>query len=212
MSRNKNSGDTIQLILDTSLNLFLEKGYEETTVLDIVDGMGGLTRGAFYHHFKSKEEVVSAISTKLFVDDNPFKQVREHTELNGLEKVKWVLNNSNKNIINEKIELDLTKLLNSPTLLKKLVDDNKIILAPLFEELIAEGKNDGSIEVNSPKIVSELFVLLINFWTIPILFPCSQEEQNEKLGMIMEILAGVGLDLRDGNIEETMKKQVESMK
>ena len=33
--------------------LLLEKGYEETTVLDIISEMGGLTRGAFYHHFKS---------------------------------------------------------------------------------------------------------------------------------------------------------------
>lgn len=31
-------------ILDASLKLFLEKGYEETTVLDIIGEMGGLTK------------------------------------------------------------------------------------------------------------------------------------------------------------------------
>ena len=50
MPRNKYPEETIQKILDASLKLFLEKGYEETTVLDIIAEMGGLTRGAFYHH------------------------------------------------------------------------------------------------------------------------------------------------------------------
>ena len=55
LPRNKYPEETVQKILDASLKLFLEKGYEKTTVLDIISEMGGLTRGAFYHHFKSKE-------------------------------------------------------------------------------------------------------------------------------------------------------------
>ena len=55
MPRNKYPEETVQKILDVSMKLFLEKGYEETTILDIVGELGGLTRGAFYHHFKSKE-------------------------------------------------------------------------------------------------------------------------------------------------------------
>ena len=54
MPRNKYPEETVQKILDASLKLFLEKGYEETTVLDIISEMGGLTRGAFYHHFKGR--------------------------------------------------------------------------------------------------------------------------------------------------------------
>ena len=48
MPRNKYPEETVQKILDVSMKLFLEKGYEETTVLDIVGELGGLTRGAFY--------------------------------------------------------------------------------------------------------------------------------------------------------------------
>ena len=36
MPRNKYPEETVQKILDASLKLFLEKGYEETTVLDII--------------------------------------------------------------------------------------------------------------------------------------------------------------------------------
>ena len=66
MPRNKYPEETVQTILDAAFKLFTEKGYENTTVLDIVDQMGGLTRGAFYHHFKSKEEVMSALTCLLY--------------------------------------------------------------------------------------------------------------------------------------------------
>ena len=45
--------------------------------------MGGLTRGAFYHHFKSKEEVFDALCEKLFYESNPFEKAKSHKELNG---------------------------------------------------------------------------------------------------------------------------------
>lgn len=91
MPRNKYPEETVQKILDASLKLFLEKGYEETTVLDIINNMGGMTRGAFYHHFKSKEEVFDALSDKLFSDSNPFDEAKKQDNLNGLEKIKYVL-------------------------------------------------------------------------------------------------------------------------
>ena len=85
MPRNKYPEETVQKILDASLKLFLEKGYEETTVLDIISEMGGLTRGAFYHHFKSKEEVFDALCEKLFYESNPFEKAKSHKELNGFK-------------------------------------------------------------------------------------------------------------------------------
>ena len=51
MPRNKYPEETVQKILDASLKLFLEKGYEETTLKDIISEMGGVTRADFYHHF-----------------------------------------------------------------------------------------------------------------------------------------------------------------
>ena len=58
MARNKYPELTVEKILEVSQRLFLEKGYEQTTIQDIVDNLGGLTKGAVYHHFKSKEEII----------------------------------------------------------------------------------------------------------------------------------------------------------
>ena len=45
MARNKYPEITEQRILDASLKLFLEKGYEHTTIQDIIDELGDLTKG-----------------------------------------------------------------------------------------------------------------------------------------------------------------------
>ena len=55
MARNKYPEVTVEKILEVSQRLFMEKGYDNTTIQDIVNELGGLTKGDMYHHFKSKE-------------------------------------------------------------------------------------------------------------------------------------------------------------
>ncbi len=47
-----------QLIFDTASTLFKKKGYDQTTVGDICR-KAGISTGAFYHHFKSKDQVIA---------------------------------------------------------------------------------------------------------------------------------------------------------
>ena len=64
MARNKYPELTVEKILDVAQKLFLEQGYEQTTIQDIVNNLGGMTKGAVYHHFKSKEEIINALADK----------------------------------------------------------------------------------------------------------------------------------------------------
>lgn len=197
MSRNKYPEETVQKILDAALQLFLEKGYEQTTVLDIVKNMGGLTRGAFYHHFKSKEEVLDALGDKLFLDNNPFEKVRQQTHLTGLEKLKYLLLYSMENSESRKINIMSVQALQSPTFLKKVIDDNRDLVAPLYQKIIEEGIKDGSIKTEHAKLLSQLITFLTNFWTLPTLYPSSLEESVEKLLYIKEITDKLGVPFLD---------------
>ena len=49
MARNKYPEVTVEKILEVSQRLFMEKGYDNTTIQDIVNELGGLTRRALYH-------------------------------------------------------------------------------------------------------------------------------------------------------------------
>jgi TetR/AcrR family transcriptional regulator, cholesterol catabolism regulator len=46
--------------IETAMKLFAEKGYHSTSIQDIVDAWG-ISKGAFYHHFSSKEDLMLAI-------------------------------------------------------------------------------------------------------------------------------------------------------
>ncbi len=81
-------------ILSKSIRLFLDKGYNATTIKDITDAVN-ITKGAFYWHFKSKYELLETI-INLFettFTDSVIRAVRE-SQGNFLHKFnythKWV--------------------------------------------------------------------------------------------------------------------------
>jgi TetR/AcrR family transcriptional regulator, transcriptional repressor for nem operon len=47
-------------IVEAADRLFYEQGYEKTSFSDVADAVG-LSRGNFYHHFKSKDEMLNAV-------------------------------------------------------------------------------------------------------------------------------------------------------
>ena len=51
-------------ILDAAERLFMEKGYEETTVSDILNA-SGIARGSLYYHYSSKEDVLDGILQRI---------------------------------------------------------------------------------------------------------------------------------------------------
>lgn len=57
-------------LMDVAITLFMEKGYENTSIKDIYGKVNG-SFGMFYHHFKSKEEIFEAAMdryTDIFVE------------------------------------------------------------------------------------------------------------------------------------------------
>jgi TetR/AcrR family transcriptional regulator, transcriptional repressor for nem operon len=54
--------DTREIILKTSLKLFLQKSFKEVTMQEILKGTG-LSKGTFYYYFSSKEKVFEEVIT-----------------------------------------------------------------------------------------------------------------------------------------------------
>lgn len=49
--------ETKDRILRTALKLFVEKGFAEVSINDLIKEVG-IAKGGFYHHFKSKDELI----------------------------------------------------------------------------------------------------------------------------------------------------------
>lgn len=196
MARNKYPEETVEKILTAAKRLFLEKGYEHTTIQDIVDQLGGLTKGAVYHHFKSKEEIMDAITTKMFLDGNPFEKVRGRTDLNGLEKMKEVVRLTQEPDWSS-LSRQSMPLLKNPRILAKAIEDNQTIVTPLWLELIEEGMADGSIRTEYPQEAAELLTLLDTLWMAPTIFPATRDSLLHKFRCAGEIFANLGVPVID---------------
>lgn len=200
MARNKYPEVTVERILDVSQRLFLEKGYENTTIQDIVDELGGLTKGAVYHHFKSKEEIMDAVGDRMFFSNNPFEAVRGRTDLNGLQKLREAvrLNQSDEERVG--LTAQSIPIAKSPRLLQEMIVSNRKVLTPYFLELIEEGDRDGSMHTDYPREIAELLPLLTSLWLLPSVYPASREQMKRKFLFLGEMLEKMGVPLMDDSI------------
>ena len=200
MSRNKYPEETVERILDTAQRLFLEKGYEQTTIQDIIDNLGGLTRGAIYHHFKSKEEIIDAVTDRMFFANNPFEAVRDRKDLNGLQKLREAIRLNQSDQERTNLTIQSIPVCKNPRLLMEMINSNRKILTPYYQELLEEGNRDGSIHTKYAKEIAELMPLLTSLWMLPSVFPGSKKDMKHKFLFIGEMLEKMGVPLFDQEI------------
>ena len=206
MSRNKYPEVTVEKILDAAERLFLERGYERTTIQDIVDELGGLTKGAVYHHFKSKEEILDAVSDRMFFRNDPFEAVRSRTDLNGLGKLREAILIYNADEESAELTRQTIPISKNPRLLVKMLISNRRVLTPRYLELIEEGIADGSIHTEYAREISELLPLLTSLWLLPSIYPATKEQMRRKFDFIGDMLERMGLPIFDGERRAVVNK------
>ena len=87
MARNAHPEVTRTRILDAAQRLFMAQGYEHTSIQNIVDELGDLSKGAIYHHFKSKEAILEELTNRdNNMQDDFNESVMNRTDLTALEK------------------------------------------------------------------------------------------------------------------------------
>ena len=74
-------------IIETAERLFLQHGYEETSVESIIKEIG-IAKGTFYHYFKSKDELLDVLMDRLIKEVNTnVRKMAFETEGGALEKM-----------------------------------------------------------------------------------------------------------------------------
>ncbi|MBQ0005068.1 MAG: TetR family transcriptional regulator [Clostridiales bacterium] len=137
--------DLRQTILEKAFELFYEKGYDDTTISDIID-RAGVARGSFYYHFKGKDELLNSIADLL--DEQYMEIEKDFPEgMNAFDKLVY-MNARVHTYIEHNIPYDLIANQYSQQLVKtggnNLLDRNRYYFR-LMNKLIEEGKMEGSI-------------------------------------------------------------------
>ena len=208
MARNKHPEETVNLILDVAFRQFMEKGYEHTSIQDIIDHLGGLSKGAIYHHFKSKEDILVAVTERMTQESNRMlARIRDRTGLSGRDKLKMIFKESISRPVQNDIFTVAPDFHNNPKLLFSLLHDTIEEAAPNYiEPIIEQGIADGSIKTDYPKQLAELILLAANVWMNPMIFGSTEDESCKKFLIFDQMLKGFGLDIVDGEMLERLQE------
>lgn len=207
MARNKYPEETVKLILDQALLLFMEKGYENTSIQDIINHLGGLSKGAIYHHFKSKEDIFEAVCHKIGEENTLYyDEIRDDNSKNGKEKLKEMIRSAYQNPRNEAVLAMTERIVCDPKFLINQIQEMYELVAPSYiQPVIQQGIQDGSIQTDYPKELAEVLITLMNIWLNPVIATTTGEEMRRKVECFSLILKGMGIDVFD---EEMMDQYV----
>ncbi len=151
-------------ILDAAEQLFFEKGYDRTSVQDLLDALS-MSKGGFYHYFDSKEAVLRAVSERRA--EGRFERLSAELyapRRSPIDRLNLLLGMAN---------LFETEDLRFAALMVKLCyvegdasmrDHHRRILLdrlmPWLADVIDEGVRDGSFHARHPMEVGRLLLLL----------------------------------------------------
>lgn len=199
MARNKHPEETASLILDVAFRLFIEKGYERTSIQDIIDNLGGLSKGAIYHHFRSKEDILVAVTDRMTEESNKMLvEIRDHTDITGKEKLKVIFKESVLRPVQDDIFTAAPDLSNNPSLFVSIFRETVNLAAPYYiQPIIEQGISDGSIQTDYPAELAELIIIVANIWINPMIFNNTADQSYRKFMVFRQMMEGFGLDIVD---------------
>ena len=147
-------------IINSAYEIFSSKGYEKTTISEIIK-QAECSKGGFYHHFKSKEEILEVIVSnyidtllKLFKDIVSNEKDSFIVKFNSIFKV---INQYKLNQIKEWSKVNnLFHFIGNDKVLRQLEKQFKIATTRTYLEIIRFGKEQEVINVEYPELVAEL--------------------------------------------------------
>ncbi|MGN1378355.1 MAG: TetR/AcrR family transcriptional regulator [Dorea sp.] len=141
-------------IVSAAWQLFYEKGYNGTTVDDIIE-LSGTSKGSFYYYFSTKDELLNTLSMIL---DDYYEELEQELDpqMNSFAKLLY-LNDKAHSMMEEKISIDLITSLYSTQLVaqgnRHLLDQNRNYYK-LITKVVEEGQKRG--QIRSDVSVSEI--------------------------------------------------------
>lgn len=206
MSKKYNSQATIENIVTVSARLFLEKGFDKTSIQDIAD-TAGISKGAIYHHFRSKDEIINAVteSQKQANQSMLAGWLSETSDMTGREKLIAILerniDSQEAHCLDEVMRVRMKSAEFVLSYMQNCVNQD----AALISDIIKQGVADGSLTTLYPEECAEIFLLLLNVWCDPGVFHCDMEKLSQRLGCLQHLMKSMGMDvLSDGLLHKTL--------
>ena len=202
MSRKNNPKQAVENIITISAKLFVEKGYDKTSMQDIVDAVG-MSKGGIFHHFNSKEDIFNAVMERQFeqIIEAISQWLDEMHGLTGKEKLRGLIK---RNLMDERIIKESSNMVSSaiesPQIILAFTQNNLKKLAPIIADIIQEGIEDGSISTAFPNECAEVLLLLLNFWCDTDIFQGDFSTLIKRFRFLQHLMRQMGVDILEDEV------------
>ena len=152
-------------ILDAARTLVYTKGYEQMTIQDILDALQ-ISKGAFYHYFQSKQDLLDALVERIMDEVEVFlNPIIEDPTLSAIEKMTLYFNNATRWKTTQKaFMLALLRIWytdeNAIFRQKMQVFGNQRV-GPLLTKVVHQGNQEGVFNCPYPNHFSEILISLM---------------------------------------------------
>jgi AcrR family transcriptional regulator len=151
-------------LLDCAQALFFERGYERTTINDIID-RAGVSKGGFYHHFSSKEELLEALAARLAQEAVArVADVLEATGLDALARLNAFLARARQLKVEDAPRIralfDVVFRPENLVLYRRLNAAVIGVMVPVLARILAQGKAEGLFDTPDPLATAEIVLQL----------------------------------------------------
>ncbi|QOS78433.1 TetR/AcrR family transcriptional regulator [Paenibacillus sp. JNUCC31] len=208
MARNKHPEQTVQQILNVATQLFTDKGFEKTSIQDIIIALG-MSKGAVYHHFRSKEEILDAVMEQQFSYSAQMMDqlVTNTTATSAREKLIQILEHVVSDQQAHSLDRVLQTQIKNPVFIVRGIQQAVRIDAPVITTILREGIADGSIHTEDPEACAEVFMMLVNIWINPTLFGRNPSETKQRLYFLQRLMNMLGADIVSESLIERILEQ-----
>jgi AcrR family transcriptional regulator len=166
-------------IIHTAQKLFIDKGFVETKISDIVKTIK-VSQGVFYYYFNSKEEIIGEIVDRYIKQIvKSSSDIIENREMSALEKLNCMSVRQLKINIDENNNIHAIKGVDiHERILKRLILDYVPLMARAFHE---KGDKETLYKM-------ELFVSSANVLFDPGIFQWDKIEKNERIEFLIRFM------------------------
>ena len=147
-------------ILDVAQRFFYQKGYERTSIQDIITEIG-IAKGTFYHYFSSKLDLLDAMIERMIEQTlQSLEPLVADAQLSAVEKFERFFSDlADWKIENKNFLLDLMNVLYK--------DENAILrhkvraasvdkTVPLLAQIVEQGMIEGTFAIEYPADIAEI--------------------------------------------------------
>lgn len=136
-------------IITTAEEFFLTKGFNKTTVNDILKRIG-IAKGTFYHYFVSKEEVLDAVIGQII--DQEILRAKEIQKSNdtALEKLITFLSQNNQEDSRKEEIVDKFQMPENALMKQRALEGTINQVCPVLAEIVEAGRQQEEFRTEYP--------------------------------------------------------------